>query len=52
VKLWSTSRLQQESSALGASGAATTAAFGAGGGRLLAVDDRGAGFVWPASVGA
>ena len=53
VKLWASSTLQQEGTALNTEqGAAATAAFGPGGKRLLVVDDHGNGFTWPTSLAA
>jgi DNA-binding SARP family transcriptional activator/WD40 repeat protein len=53
VKLWFTSTLQQEGTALSIDqGAAATAAFEPGGTRLLVVNDRGNGFSWPISLAA
>ncbi|MFI5039050.1 MAG: WD40 repeat domain-containing protein, partial [Solirubrobacterales bacterium] len=53
VKLWSTSTLQQEGTALNTDPAATSMiAFEPGGRRLLVIDDRGNGFTWPMSLTA
>jgi WD40 repeat protein len=53
VKLWSSSTLQQEGTALNTEqGLATTAAFGLGGKALLVVDGHGHGFTWPTSLPA
>jgi hypothetical protein len=53
VKLWASSTLQQEGTALNTEqGAPTTAAFEPGGEELLAVDDHGSGFTWPTSLAA
>ncbi len=53
VKLWSSSTLEQEGTALNTEqGAATTAAFEPGGKELLVVDDHGNGFTWPTSLAA
>jgi WD40 repeat protein len=53
VKLWSSSTLQQEGTALNTEqGAATTATFQPSGKRLLVIDDHGNGFTWPTSLAA
>ena len=53
VKLWSTSTLQQEGTALNTDqGATTSAAFEPGGAALLVVDNHGNGFTWPTSIAA
>ena len=53
VKLWFTSTLQQEGTALTTDpGATTTAAFKPGGAALLAINDHGHGFTWPTSLAA
>ncbi len=53
VKLWSTSTLQQEGPDLNTDQNATSAvAFQPGSARLLAVDDLGTAFAWPASLAA
>jgi WD40 repeat protein len=53
VKLWSSSTLQQEGTALNTEqGVATTATFGLGGKALLVVDGHGHGFTWPTSLPA
>lgn len=51
IKLWLTRALQQVGPALDTDqGATETVAFEPGGGGLLAVDDDGGGFTWPASL--
>jgi DNA-binding SARP family transcriptional activator/WD40 repeat protein len=53
VKLWSTSTLQQEGTALNTDqGATASAAFEPGGAGLLVVDDHRNGFIWPTSLAA
>ena len=53
VKLWSSSTLQQEGTALNTEqGAAASAVFEPGGKRLLVVDGHGHGFTWPTSLTA
>ena len=53
VKLWTTSTLQQDGTALNtAQDAASTAVFEPGGTGLLVVNDRGDGFTWPTSLSA
>jgi WD40 repeat protein len=53
VKLWFTSTLQQEGTALSIDkGAAASAAFEPGGARLLVINDHGNGFSWPTSLAA
>ena len=53
IKLWSTSTLQEEGTALTTdTGATSTAAFVPGGRSLLAIDDHGNSFSWPTSLAA
>ena len=53
VKLWFTSTLQREGTALNTDpGATTTAAFEPGGAGLLAINDHGHGFTWPTLLAA
>jgi WD40 repeat protein len=53
VKLWSSSTLQQEGTALTTEqGATTTAVFEPGGKDVLVIDDHGNGFTWPTSITA
>jgi WD40 repeat protein len=53
VKLWFTTRLQQQGPVLSTDdGTTASAVFERDGNHLLAVDDAGNGFIWPTSVGA
>jgi WD40 repeat protein len=52
IKLWFTSGLQQEGPRLVSDPGATSAVAFLPGGNLLAVDDRGNAFTWPASLDA